>query len=559
MTLPSAPRLRSASSTRPWPRPLGLRPRLRCAGRLLLLAAPLLACTPEEGGETSATEGSRADDAEIESTGAVSGSGDALVCEPGAAVCAADGRGRDVCDDAGEGLHYEACEADERCVDGLCRGPCELVEVEGDPSSAGCSFTTQASAQNDAEPDGLLVTNISDAPATVQLLETPRGTHDEVAVGAPVVLGPGAGHLFTIPGQAIGEFSAAFAGGSHRVVSDLPVIVHQQAPLQLPSSDSGLLLPDHALGLEYVVPSYPALHEPSYFTIVAIDDYTHVEWTPPTTTAGSGLPIPMVGPGETGALTLHRGDTLRIGASAKAQPDPLLRDLSGTLVAADKPIAVVGGSRCAQVPADVPECDHLFEPLLPVATWGSSYVGGPAPTWQDGPGVWRIYAGADGVTVDVEVTGADKPPAPITLGERGAWIELELEGAAVFTGDGPFMPVYYMRSAGKAGGLGAPAMVQAPALEQQRARYAFATPAELDEHVAWVTRPVGGAAVMIDAAPVDGFEIAVGGFEIAVVPVAAGHHVATSAEPFGLVILGQGAATASAHLGGVGLKALSDD
>ncbi|MCA9662289.1 MAG: IgGFc-binding protein [Myxococcales bacterium] len=551
------PRPATSSHSRPWPRPTGLRLRLACAARLLLLAAPIVACTPGEGEDaTSATDGSDADDAEIESTGAP---GEPLLCEPGTAVCTADGLGREVCDDGGQSLEIEACEGDERCVDGLCRGPCELVEVEGDPSAAGCSFTTQASAQNADEPDGLMVTNISDAPATVQLLETPRGTHDEIAVGAPVVLGPGAGHLFTIPGEAIGEFSAVFAGGSHRVVSDMPVIVHQQAPLQLPSSDSGLLLPDHALGLEYIVPSYPALHEPSYFTIVAVDDYTHVQWTPPTTTAGSGLPIPMVGPGETGELTLHRGDTLRIGASAKAQPEPLLRDLSGTLIAADKPIAVVGGSRCAQVPADVPECDHLYEPLLPVATWGRSYVGGPAPAWQDGAGVWRIYAGADGVTVDVAVTGADKAPAPITLGERGEWVELELEGAAVFTGDGPFMPVYYLRSAGKAGGIGDPAMVQAPAVEQQRARYAFATPAEQDAHVAWVTRPLGGAAVMIDGAPVDGFEIAVGGHEIAVVPVAAGHHEATSAEPFGLVLLGHGEATASAHLGGIGLADLSEE
>lgn len=545
---------------------LALRPRAWGTFSTLAVAASLAlfgACTPEGFGDaSSATEtsgsatgdgsGGSSDDEETTTEGST---GEGLVCEPGAARCSEDGLAAEICADDGLGYGVEVCSAEESCVQGACLGPCDLVKDE--PSSAGCAFTTQASAHNDKEPDGLMVTNISDVPTSVQLLAMPKGTHDEEAVGDAVILAAGEGHLFEIPGQAVLQYSAYFTGGSFRVVSDHPVVVHQQAPLDSPwSSDSGLLLPDHALGLEYIIASYPAAHEPSYFTVVALEDKTHLSWTPPADSAGSGLPIPFVAAGETGELTMLRGDTVRIGASALTQEDPLLRDLSGTLVWADKPIAVVGSSRCAQVPVGEPHCDHLYEPMLPVQAWGQHYIGAPAPSWQEGAGRWRIYAGADGVTVEVE-TGDEQPP--VLLAQRGDWVELDVGGAAVsFTGDGPFLPVYYLQSAGEAGGLGDPSMVQAAPVEQYLARYAFSTGVDAQAHVVQVTRRVGAAPVMLDDAIIDSFEIAVGGYEIAEVSVEAGAHVASSEEAFGLQSLGYGEGSSYAHLAGVGLAALAE-
>jgi len=520
-------------------------------------------CTPEEPGDASsatdtvgsATEEGSGGSWHGEETTTEGSTGEELVCEPGSMRCSVDGLAAEICAEDGLGYGVEVCSAEEICVQGACLGPCDLVKDE--PSSAGCAFTTQASADNDEEPDGLMVTNISDVPASVQLLAMPRGTHDEEAVGDAVILAAGEGHLFELPGEAVLEHSAYFTGGSFRVVSDHPVVAHQQAPLESPSSsDSGLLLPDHALGLEYIVASYPAVHEPSYFTVVALEDKTRLRWTPPADSAGSGLPIPFVPAGETGELTMLRGDTVRIGASALMQDDPLLRDLSGTLVWADKPIAVVGSSRCAQVPAGEPLCSHLYEPMLPVQAWGQRYIGGPAPSWQEGAGRWRIYAGVDGVKVEVDTV--DEQP-PLVLAERGDWVELDVGGAAVsFTGDGPFLPVYYLQSAGEAGGLGDPSMVQAAPVEQYLSRYAFSTGVDAEAHFVQVTRRVGGAPVMIDDALIDSFEVAVGGYEIAEVSVEAGAHIASSDEEFGLQSLGYAGGSSYAHLAGVGLAALPE-
>ncbi len=531
--------------------------RLGACARVALL--PLFlggACTFEGGGLGSATESSGSTGESGESSSESESSGVAgQLCDPGARRCSDDGLAAEICDDDGQGYQDLSCGADESCIEGLCLGPCELAALE--PSSAGCAFTTMASAHNDAEPDGLMVTNISDVDASVHLMAMAKGTHDEQMLGDVVVLAPGQGHLFSIPGQAVGEHSVFITGGSFRLLSDQPVIVQQQAPLFSPwSSDSGLLVPDHALGLEYVIASYPAVFEPSYFTVVALEDRTRLRWTPPVDSAGNGLPIPFVAAGETGEVLMLRGDSLRIGASALMQPDPLLRDLSGTIVWADKPIAVVGSSRCAQVgggapTANIAQCDHLYEPMMPLATWGRHYIGAPAPSWQQGPGVWRVYAGDDGVTVQVE---SSVVVPPVVLQARGDFAEVKVDGAAVsFTGDGPFMPVYYLSSGGDAGDLGDPSMVQMAPVEQYQRRYAFSTGIDFDGHAVQIVRPIGGAPVQIDGAFIDDFEVTVGGYELAEIELAEGSHVASSEAPFGLLSLGYSQGSSYAHLAGVGL------
>ncbi len=538
-------------------------PRFGACALAVLLPLVVGACTFDDGGlgESSATESSESTGDSGESSSESESSGIAQqLCDPGALRCSDDGEAAQICSDDGEGYESLPCADEESCVSGFCLGPCELVALE--PSSAGCAFTTMASAHNDAEPDGLMVTNISDVDASVQVMAIAKGTHDEQPQGEVVIIAPGGGHLFSLAGQAVGEHSVFFTGGSYRLQSDQPVIVQQQAPLKSPwSSDTGLLVPDHALGLEYVIASYPAVFEPSYFTVVAVEDRTRLHWTPPADSAGSGVPIPFVAAGETGEIVMLRGDTLRIGASARIQADPQLRDLSGTVVWADKPIVVVGSSRCAQVGggasvADATPCDHLYEPMMPLRTWGRHYIGTPAPSWQQGPGVWRVYAGDDGVKVEVE-SAAEVPP--LVLQKRGDFAEIEVGGAAVsFTGDGPFMPVYYLSSGGHAGDEGDPSMVQMAPVEQYQRHYAFSTGIAFSGHVVQIVRPVGGAPVQIDEAIIDTFEVEVGGYEVTEVEISEGAHVASSEAPFGLLSLGHSQGSSYAHLAGVGLVSLGE-
>jgi hypothetical protein len=292
----------------------------------------------------------------------------------------------DICTD------LETC-AEDRCV-GLCEAEAEL------PSSAGCSFIANRQLHLDEEsPDGLVVTNPNeDLPVTVQLYRTPEGKRKEELLGNPRVLQPGEDTLFYLDADFIlGDSSMFRTGGTYRVESDVPVVAYLHSPLtNARGNDSSLLLPESALRKDYVVFSF-APHveqaqgqgEPSYFEIVALEDFTEVTWTPPVDTAGTGVNIDHVLAGETSPpLPMNRFDTVRIAASANdVEGNPDLRDVSGTVVNADKPIWVVGASRCSRVPVrDEPElgrCDPLQELLIPLDYWGERYVAAHSPVRTD--------------------------------------------------------------------------------------------------------------------------------------------------------------------------------
>jgi hypothetical protein len=49
-------------------------------------------------------------------------------------------------------------------------------------------------------------------------------------------------------------------------------------------------------------------------------------------------------------------------------------DLTGSVLTADKPIAVFGGAACSVMPNSAAACDHLEEQVFPFATWGKVFV-----------------------------------------------------------------------------------------------------------------------------------------------------------------------------------------
>ena len=77
-----------------------------------------------------------------------------------------------------------------------------------------------------------------------------------------------------------------------------------------------------------------------------------------------------VAAGSTGTVVMNRFDRMQIIANSGG-------DISGTIIDADKRIAVWGGSECENVPSGVTFCDHIEEQMLPLNYWGQYYV---APT-----------------------------------------------------------------------------------------------------------------------------------------------------------------------------------
>jgi hypothetical protein len=310
-----------------------------------------------------------------------------------------------------------------------------------------------------------------------------------------------------------------------------------------------LLLPEHALGSEHFVANHGAWVEPNYFVVIAVEDETTLTWEPNVETAGNFFPVPFVDAGASGMMMLERFDNVRIETSASLGRPKCEQDLSGTRVAADKPIWVLSGIRGLRLPwcgsSMVQGCqtiidnacdfgsDLAIEQNLPVELWGTQYVGAHAPVRGSESHWWRIYAGASNVTV---TTDPPQPGTPINLANPGDWAELVVPTGSnfVFDGDGPFLPVQYVSGHHDGGsGMGSPAMVQAIPTDRFLDRYVFMTTIGYEQQFVQVIRATGGPDVLIDGTPVSTWESA-GAWELANVQITEGAHEVSSTAAFGL-------------------------
>jgi len=473
------------------------------------------------------------------------------------------------------GENASCCEPPD-CPDIRCVGPCDaLAEL---PSSAGCAFTANRNLHELPEwPDGIVLGNPnSEGVAHVELFYVPEGTRDEVPYEAvpELWLAPGEvtaeGIELRTPLLPAGD-SILRTGGIFRIYSDLPIIASQHSPLQANvSNESSLLLPDGSLGQTYVVTAYAAAgFRPSYFTVIALEDETLVEWTPKVwATGGNGVPIPPVAIGETSSMRLNRYETLQIVPSDNGVPDdPIqqetVRDVSGTVVQASKKVWVLGGANKARIPIlDGGTGDTLQEVLFPVEHWGTAYVvpSPPSryePTPEEPPLVERYYlrlfAGQDDVTI---VSVGNEPGFPVSLPKRGDFVELEFPVGLhlQLSANRKFLPVQYQRSRILNSELpqseldfpatitrGDPAMVQLVPVDQFLERYTFATGVGFAFNYVQVTRRAAGAEVRLRPTAGAGVErivegyAPVGGYEVATVAIEQGGYEIVSEDPFGII------------------------
>lgn len=500
--------------------------------------------TGNDGNATSSGSSSVGSESSADTTG------DAIECLPNTVRCGGETT-LERCAPTGKLWLPEECPGntacvpctDDTCTEDRCLGPCDSVDEL--PSSAGCSFI--ANRQLHLVPefnDGLVVANPNTTEeATVQLYLTPEGKNVEEPEGDPVVLAPLESHTFELTTNFVQTQSSAFrTGGTHRVQSDIPIIAYHHAPVRMSlGNDSSLLLPEKALRKDYVIFSYGpnvanVAGEPTYFEIVALENFTTVEWWPSVDTAGDGLPIQFVPQGGRGELKMNRFDTARIAASGMQQEVIPLRDVSGTVVKADKPIWVTSGSKCSRVPTrdlavyPLGHCDPLQEMPIPLDYWGTDYVAPAAPTRDSERHHWRVYAGKDGVEVytDPEVV------PPFTIDERGDFFEFSVENGRNFefhSDNGVFMPVQYLQSKifdetsadkqeppEESTDVGDPSMYQMVPVEQFLSRYVFVPALNYPDNYVQVIHRVGATDIRIahgaDEDVVDGYVPAGSGYEV---------------------------------------------
>ena len=143
------------------------------------------------------------------------------------------------------------------------------------------------------------------------------------------------------------------------------------------TTEGYLGIPVNGLGLEYYVINFNGLGATaeSQATIVASRDNTSITVTRPN--------------GIIHNILLNEGQIYVI-------QDPGIGDLTGTRVVSDKPVAVFGSVKCANVPANIGTCDYIVEQMIPLMDWDMNYVVPPLPS--DGQ-LFRVMAGANNTTV----------------------------------------------------------------------------------------------------------------------------------------------------------------
>jgi hypothetical protein len=491
-------------------------------------------------------------------------SGPEPICEPGAVECVDEGT-LQTCDEEGlawipedcaEGSECVPCEGDACEAAAACSTACEIAEQT--PSSLGCSFLAshqiglvdpvseyEGVAEEDREADGLVLVNPSpNTPANVQIYRVEAGSMMEMPMGDPITIAPEAFELVDLAERLpLGEVTTLRVGSLLRAQSDIPIAAFTHGPYRpFVGNDSNMLLPESALGTRYVVPSYPPHYvqfqdagKPTYFDLVATADGTTIRWQAQfAATSGNQVPIDPVAAGEWSMeYPLARFQGVRVIAANDPDDMDHNSDVSGTVIEADAPVAVIGGSRCSAVPISTEVttgCDPLQEVLIPLEQWGSTYVVPHPPLRADEDHYYRIY-GEEGVMVTFTPGSiAD----PYTFGSRGEFIDVTVPNAESFVveADGPIMPVGYLGTRDPDNEIGDPAMYQHVAVEQLTDRYVILAVPGYDVSYVQVTRTEGGADITIDGMAVTTYDPPVGGYESAAVPVTDGIHVVTSAEPF---------------------------
>lgn len=364
--------------------------------------------------------------------------------------------------------------------------------------------------------------------------------------------------------------------------NEITVYVANQAVL---TSEAFLVLPTDALAEDYVVASYtsdivwisPLTREPtnqstpSQFCVVATEDGTEVVISPSAATFLS----PNL---ETQRVQLNRGQVYML------QVDPRVNryaDLTGSVVRANKPVAVFGGHMRATLPiedkATLGSRDCLIEQMNPVRTWGRSAfifpfaVSSTEVTTSNSR--YRVISAFDSTDVYVN----DELVATL---DANTFYEGELTEAAEVRTSQPVMVAMLKKTAGpgstQAVRVGDPFMMLVPPAEQFMNAYRFVSmqayeysisggiPTKvakvyIEQYLNVVIRQTGIASLQLDGTLVDAslFQpLSNTGYYWAQISVADGIHSISSDENFGIYVYGYGVANSYGYIGGMAFRPL---
>jgi len=363
--------------------------------------------------------------------------------------------------------------------------------------------------------------------------------------------------------------------GAYRIRSNTPITVYQFNPLEYKSdnpgtqlstfsysNDASILLPVNVWGREFIVASSESWSLGNndmfkgFYSIVASQDNTTVRIKKKASLSDSSE-IVSLNKGDVYAYIIEEPKLLKTSG-----PYHSGSDITGDSVISDKPVMVISGNQCANIPYNRPACDHIEEIIFPIKTLGREYF---VSNTRFKPNVdelvyTRIIAVEDGVT---NITY--DPPNNIyeaSMPDKGSFIEIETTSPLkISSNKKKIMVVQYMRGAsnGKSGEymVGDPSMTLAIPLEQYRRKYLFHAPTNYIHNFVTVFAKTD-AKVKLDGKIVTGFNnIGETGYSETIVLLknsGDGNHIISAFSDFGITVHGTGDFTSYWYPGGLDLK-----
>ncbi len=346
------------------------------------------------------------------------------VCVPGTSKC--EGQNVKVCaDDGGGYVDDGTCDPllGLQCDPnvGVCVGPC--AELSG-LSYIGCDYypvTTQQPdyAISDLNPFAVAVSNTA---ATDAMVAVHRGDDLIAQVTVPamsvkIVKLPWVTALTALSGP-----TKHAKQGAYHLRSNQPVTVYQFNPLNADTSnDASLLLPVNTWSGNYVAVSWPHWADyqyPGFYTVTASQDNTivKVKGPPGGTPVQAGGGVDATG---TGMALLNRGDVLSVVTNTGG-------DITGSIITADKPVQVIAGHECTQIPFGVIACDHLEETMFPLEVLADQYIVVPPVQVPDSAKEKAIFVRIVATEDNTDLTFEPDQGAPGGLAKAGDFIELPM-------------------------------------------------------------------------------------------------------------------------------------
>jgi len=339
-----------------------------------------------------------------------------VACAPGASTCDPQTGAATWCVQDGSAIVEFTCDpmqgmACESPADGgppACVGACSPALLGR--THVGCDFRPTVTANSVWQKwfsFGLVVTNQSESDATIlitkggdtiatrtiqkssfELIELPwvpelkgADANDKGTVVPPakgVMVASGAYRLRSTQPVSVMQFSTLSAENAAGVGAGCPDPSSLGRCLSL-SNDASLLFPANSLGTRYMVGGWHAWHAEGqsplemgdFIALTATRNKTRVKVIagPKTLTLAAPGMAPLE-PGQMHEFGMEDGDVLQLftnGSSSENQ-------WAGSWIEADKPLQVVSGAPCVNVPDNTAACDHLEEIVPPADTLGRDYV-----------------------------------------------------------------------------------------------------------------------------------------------------------------------------------------